>query len=160
MITRWPCTMAETLGCLLSVAASVPAQSEVRPTGAFSILHFHAEGGDLLGAEVKILLTRNGYQAALQIAEGALAKSWSLMSLSRTKRSASASPTAIKLTAAGASRGPLTQEASRGGSPLLESQEAWSAYREDRAIGIRLDDPDDISSGLWYLPPPRHRGPA
>ena len=55
---------------LLAVAASVAAQSEVRPTGTFSNLHFHAEGGDLLGTEVKIVLTRNGYQAALQIAEG------------------------------------------------------------------------------------------
>ncbi len=33
-------------------------------------MHFNSEGGDLLGEELKIVLTRKGYQGALQFAEG------------------------------------------------------------------------------------------
>jgi hypothetical protein len=33
-------------------------------------LTYHQEGGDLLGAEIKVVLTRKGFQGALQIAEG------------------------------------------------------------------------------------------
>ena len=36
----------------------------------FSNLQYNEEGSDLLGAEIKIVLTKNGYQGALQIAEG------------------------------------------------------------------------------------------
>ena len=46
------------------------AGNEIRYTGTFSSLAYNKEGGDLLGAELKIVTVRNGYQAALQIAEG------------------------------------------------------------------------------------------
>lgn len=58
---------------LLLVGAYTEAAADgagVRPTGTFSSLSFHREGGDLLGAEIKIVLTRRGYQGALQIAQG------------------------------------------------------------------------------------------
>lgn len=42
----------------------------VRYTGTFSSLTYNKEGGDLLGAELKIVPVRNGYQGVLQIAEG------------------------------------------------------------------------------------------
>jgi hypothetical protein len=39
-------------------------------TGTFSSLEYNKEGGDLLGVEIKIVLTGKGYQGVLQIAEG------------------------------------------------------------------------------------------
>jgi hypothetical protein len=33
-------------------------------------MYFHQEGGDLLGEELKIVVARNGYQGALQFAQG------------------------------------------------------------------------------------------
>lgn len=39
-------------------------------TGTYTSLHFNSEGGDLLGQELKIVLTQKGYQGVLQLAEG------------------------------------------------------------------------------------------
>ncbi len=39
-------------------------------TGTYTNLHFNSEGGDLLGVELRIAVTRSGYQGVLQIAEG------------------------------------------------------------------------------------------
>ena len=43
---------------------------KVKQTGTFSSLAYNREGGDLIGAEIKIVPTRKGFQGALQIAEG------------------------------------------------------------------------------------------
>jgi hypothetical protein len=57
--------------CVLALATSAHAKSEIIwLTGTFSSVRFNTEGGDLLGVELKIVPTRNGYQGALQIAEG------------------------------------------------------------------------------------------
>jgi hypothetical protein len=59
-----------TLCCLLALAASAHAKSEISLTGTFSSLRFNTEGRELRGVELKIVPTRTGYQGALQIAEG------------------------------------------------------------------------------------------
>jgi len=46
------------------------ADNQIKYSGTFSSLEYNEEGGDLLGAEIKIVPTRNGYQGVLQIAEG------------------------------------------------------------------------------------------
>jgi hypothetical protein len=58
------------LCCLLAIATSAHAKSEIWLTGTFSSLRFNTEGRDLLGVELKIVPTRKGYHGALQIAEG------------------------------------------------------------------------------------------
>lgn len=50
--------------------AGLAASEAVRYTGTFSSLTYNKESGDLLGAELKIVPVRNGYQGVLQIAEG------------------------------------------------------------------------------------------
>ena len=52
------------------ISGGTSAQSKPRVTGTFSNLVYTAEGGDLLGVEIKIVPTRRGFQGALQIAEG------------------------------------------------------------------------------------------
>ncbi len=46
------------------------ARESPKLTGTFSDLAYHDEAGDLLGTEIRIVRTREGYQAAVQIAEG------------------------------------------------------------------------------------------
>jgi hypothetical protein len=71
MTTPWSGILLARLFCLLAVATSAHAKSEVIwLTGTFSSLRFNSEGRDLLGVELKIVPTRKGYQGALQIAEG------------------------------------------------------------------------------------------
>jgi hypothetical protein len=38
--------------------------------GTYSDLKFNQQGGDLLGVELRIVMTRNGYQGVVQFAEG------------------------------------------------------------------------------------------
>jgi len=45
-------------------------EKKVKQTGTFSSLTYNREGGDVVGAEIKIVATRKGFQGALQIAEG------------------------------------------------------------------------------------------
>ena len=57
------------------LASEAPSQSRraARPadvTGVFGALEHHEESGDVLGLEVFIYNTRNGYMAAVQVAEG------------------------------------------------------------------------------------------
>lgn len=48
----------------------ISSSKEIKYTGTFSSLRYHDESGDLLGAELRIVYTRLGYQGVLQIAEG------------------------------------------------------------------------------------------
>lgn len=42
----------------------------IKHTGTFSSMYFNEEGGDLLGIELKIVLTDNGYQGVFQQGQG------------------------------------------------------------------------------------------
>jgi hypothetical protein len=44
--------------------------SNTRITGTYTNMIYHQEAGDLLGEELKIVMTRKGYQGALQFSEG------------------------------------------------------------------------------------------
>jgi hypothetical protein len=50
------------------------AGNKTKLTGTFSNLFYNQESGDLGGVEVKIVYTRNGYQAAIQFSEGTPSK--------------------------------------------------------------------------------------
>src|SRR5437867_12576689 len=52
------------------LANGLVAEKAPKYTGTFTSLTYNEEGGDLLGEEIKIVLARNGYQGALQLAEG------------------------------------------------------------------------------------------
>jgi hypothetical protein len=45
-------------------------QKPFRPTGTYSNMYYNAEAGDVIGDEIKIVFTRNGYQGVVQFAEG------------------------------------------------------------------------------------------
>ncbi len=62
--------MVTVLLLLFGFAPASCAQQAAKVTGTYTNMHFNKEGGDLLGQELKIVLTRKGYQAALQFAEG------------------------------------------------------------------------------------------
>ena len=57
---------------LFVVSQGLPAQATkpARITGTYTNLTFNREGGDLLGQELRIVLTRNGYQGVLQFSNG------------------------------------------------------------------------------------------
>lgn len=74
MTSRFPGMVLAMLGCLLALATSAHAKSEIWLTGTFSSLRFNTKAEHLLGVELKIVLTRKGYQGALQIAEGGLSE--------------------------------------------------------------------------------------
>jgi len=64
-----------TLFALFATAASAQTkapntQKQVRVTGTYTNMYYNAEGGDVLGDEIKIVYTRNGYQGVVQFAEG------------------------------------------------------------------------------------------
>ncbi len=50
--------------------AAVFAQRPASATGTFSSMYFHPEAGDLLGTEIRIVYTRNGFQGTYQQAQG------------------------------------------------------------------------------------------
>lgn len=59
------------LFCLLFYGFFIgEAAEKIKYTGTFSSFKFNKESGDLSGVEIKIVLTRKGYQGVLQIAEG------------------------------------------------------------------------------------------
>ena len=45
-------------------------ETNIKQTGTFSNLQYHKEAGDLLGFEIRVVLTRNGYEGTFQAAEG------------------------------------------------------------------------------------------
>lgn len=55
---------------LLFVTCPSHAENKIRITGTFSDLYYHEEAGDLLGFEIRIVLTRNGYEGTFQAAQG------------------------------------------------------------------------------------------
>jgi hypothetical protein len=55
---------------LLIIIPSSIAEHASKVTGTYTNMQFNNEGGDLLGQELKIVLTRKGYQGAQQFAEG------------------------------------------------------------------------------------------
>ncbi|MFI4967691.1 MAG: hypothetical protein ACHQAU_03100 [Gammaproteobacteria bacterium] len=57
---------------LLSVTGFAAQDAPVHVTGMYSDLYYNEEGGDLLGMEVFIFNSKDGYQALVQIAEGEL----------------------------------------------------------------------------------------
>ena len=60
------------ISMLLSVIASATQDVPVHVTGMYSNLYYNEEGGDLLGMEIFIFRSKDGYQALVQIAEGEL----------------------------------------------------------------------------------------
>ena len=57
---------------LLSMTAFAAQDAPVHVTGMYSDLYYNEEGGDLLGMEVFIFRSKDGYQALVQIAQGEL----------------------------------------------------------------------------------------
>jgi len=47
------------------------ARSLPRLTGTYSGMYYNAEGGDVLGTEIRIVNTRKGFQGVIQFSEGA-----------------------------------------------------------------------------------------
>jgi hypothetical protein len=62
------------VACTVVGAAVVAAQSRVQITGVYSDLRYNAQGGDLLGMEVFIVVGPGGYFATVQCAGGEPAK--------------------------------------------------------------------------------------
>ena len=60
------------LTCLIIFVSTAAwsVDTKIKYTGTFTSLEYNKEGGDLLGEEIKIVVTRKGYQGALQISEG------------------------------------------------------------------------------------------
>ena len=55
---------------ILTGPSFVEAQKPPRITGTYTNMHYVAEAGDVIGYEIKIVFTGDGFQAVLQIAEG------------------------------------------------------------------------------------------
>jgi hypothetical protein len=55
---------------LFGTLEATSAQKALRITGTYTDMHFNEEGGDVLGKEVRIAVTPQGYQGVLQSAEG------------------------------------------------------------------------------------------
>lgn len=62
------------IGTIALIPIIATAGNKTKLTGTFSNLFFNQESGDLGGVEVKIVYTRNGYQAAIQFSEGGPSK--------------------------------------------------------------------------------------
>jgi hypothetical protein len=65
----WLAVMATAL--VLGLLCSANAQNSPKITGTYSDMRFVPGAGDVIGHELKIVVTRGGYQGALQMAEGA-----------------------------------------------------------------------------------------
>lgn len=61
---------AFTLQCSANQAKTGKARTGPRLTGTYSDMYYNAEGGDVLGTEIKIVNTRKGLQGAIQFSEG------------------------------------------------------------------------------------------
>jgi hypothetical protein len=61
------------LAASLLAGSPIAAQNQTRfkPTGHFGQLRYDKESGDTIGLELFIVLTRSGYMAVVQVAEGA-----------------------------------------------------------------------------------------
>lgn len=61
--------------CLIAIAFNIArAEAKTKRTGTFSNLTYNQESGDLGGVEIRIVYTREGYQAAIQFSEGSPSK--------------------------------------------------------------------------------------
>src|SRR5882762_7050239 len=59
------------VGMWFSAMQTLSAQSVGKITGTYTNMYYNKEGGDVLGQELKIVVTQGGeYQGALQFAEG------------------------------------------------------------------------------------------
>jgi hypothetical protein len=57
--------------CIASQNKTGKALAVPRVTGTYSDMYYNAQGGDVLGTEIKIVNTRKGLQGAIQFSEGA-----------------------------------------------------------------------------------------
>ena len=57
--------------CIASQNKSGKAKAEHRLTGTYSDMYYNAQGGDILGTEIRIAYTRKGFQGVIQFSEGA-----------------------------------------------------------------------------------------
>ena len=55
---------------VLATALAVRAQRPLHITGTYSNMYVNEEAGEVLGEELKIVVTTGGYQGALQFAQG------------------------------------------------------------------------------------------
>ena len=55
---------------LLVLLSFAYAAEGTKKTGTFSNLSYHKEAGDLVGYEIRIVYTRNGYEGSFQSSEG------------------------------------------------------------------------------------------
>lgn len=121
MTSRFPGIVLAMLGCLLALATSAHAKSEIWLTGTFSSLRFNTKAEILLGVELKIVPTRKGYQGALQIAEGGLSEIMVVdVQLRRNNTIRFNIPSATPSTAAGHSRVGSIRRALQATSRLSE----------------------------------------
>jgi hypothetical protein len=56
------------LGLLIVVPAAFAGDARI--TGTYSSLEYHRESGDLIGLEIRVVQTHDGYKASVQVAEG------------------------------------------------------------------------------------------
>ena len=68
-------TLSSILVAFFATAASAQTNApkthkQVRVTGTYTNMYYNAEGGDVIGDEIKIVYTRHGYQGVVQFAEG------------------------------------------------------------------------------------------
>ena len=63
--------VAATIALLLCACVAIGnAENAPRPTGTFTDMRYHRESGDVLGTEVSIVYSRQGYYAVYQSSEG------------------------------------------------------------------------------------------
>jgi hypothetical protein len=58
------------LQCNADQAKVGKARSVPHLTGTYSDMYYNAEGGDVLGTEIRIVYTRKGFQGVIQFSEG------------------------------------------------------------------------------------------
>jgi hypothetical protein len=58
------------LVCTFACIALSAAEEKMKYTGTYSSLEYHRTTGDLVGVEIRIVLTRAGYQGSVQFSDG------------------------------------------------------------------------------------------
>lgn len=56
--------------CVAGQTKTGKASAAPRLTGTYSDMNYNAQGGDVLGTEIRIVNTRKGYQGVIQFSEG------------------------------------------------------------------------------------------
>jgi hypothetical protein len=64
------CLLAAGAGAQSGAPRPSAANARVRVAGTYTDLSYNREGGDILGTEIRIVGTRRGFQATVQVAEG------------------------------------------------------------------------------------------